>query len=224
MSPLDWATWHEGYDTDPALIARLSAVRAQIVRCLDVAPAGSIDVISICAGDGRDLLRAVAGHPRAPDVRARLVEKNAELVTRGLEAAADAELGARIEFFAGDATAPASYQGFAPAGLVLAAGVFGNIRGDDTARLVGSLAWLCAPGGHVVWTRGLKRGGASHATRIRALFLEHGFQETTVLTVGGGAFLVATCLHMEALPGPPDPNRLFDFVGPRGDAGFGRLR
>jgi hypothetical protein len=49
-------------------------VRQQMGRAPDDASAGPLKVISLRAGDGRDLLHVPAGHPRRHDVRARLVE------------------------------------------------------------------------------------------------------------------------------------------------------
>ena len=41
---------------------------------LDRAPAGHVRLISLCAGQGRDVIGVLTGHPRRDDVRARLVE------------------------------------------------------------------------------------------------------------------------------------------------------
>ena len=40
---------------------------------LDHAPAGDMRLISLCAGQGRDVIGVLAGHPRRGGVRARLV-------------------------------------------------------------------------------------------------------------------------------------------------------
>jgi hypothetical protein len=209
---VDWATWHEEYDASPALMARLAAVRGRISHCLDLCPPGSIRIISVCAGEGRDLIGALESHPRATDVVARLVEVDPRLVERGRASGEAAGLSERLEFVVGDATLPASYRDFGPAHLVLACGVFGNIRAHDTARLVGSLAWLCARGGFVVWTRGLARGGAAHAARIRTLFKERAFEEVHAGTTPGNVFTIVTNRHLVDVDAPPDPTRLFEFV------------
>ncbi len=213
---MDWTAWHDQYDTSLALMARPREVRALIARCLDACPPGPLRVISVCAGDGRDLIGALAAHPRAADVEARLVEGDAQLVERGRAAADDAGLAERIGFVLADATRGASYEGFAPAAIVLACGVFGNIRLDDTERLVASLGWLAAPDGFVIWTRGLGRGGAAHARRIREAFRAHAFDEVAATTTADGVFLVAAFRHRAPGQPPPDRDRLFEFVrGPK---------
>jgi hypothetical protein len=68
MAPVterDWYTWHHDYD-DPgsALARRLAAVQDQIRVALDQAEPGLLRAISVCAGQGRDLIGALAGHPR----------------------------------------------------------------------------------------------------------------------------------------------------------------
>jgi len=80
---MDWVKWHERYENSPSLAARLEIVRAHIASCLDNCGPRPIQVLSVCAGDGRDLLWALRDHPRVQDVRACLVEVNPELVQRG---------------------------------------------------------------------------------------------------------------------------------------------
>ena len=57
----DWAAWHGRYD-DPALSLsrRLGAVQARIRDALDQAGPGRIRLVSLCAGDGRDVLGVLA--------------------------------------------------------------------------------------------------------------------------------------------------------------------
>lgn len=72
---MDWHRWHDEYDRPgSALTRRLRAVQLQIRAVLDGARPGPLRVISLCAGQGRDLLGVLADHPRRDDVRARLVE------------------------------------------------------------------------------------------------------------------------------------------------------
>jgi Putative methyltransferase len=167
----DWVGWHSRYD-DPAseISQRLVTVRARIRDALAAAPPGPIPVVSICAGDGRDLLGAMAGHDRAADVRARLVELDPRLVERGRAASA----GTRVEFVEGDAARTDLYAGAVPAKLVLACGIFGNITDDDIARTVAALPAFTEPGGTVVWTR--HRREPDLFPVISSWFERHGFE------------------------------------------------
>ncbi|MBV8527692.1 MAG: SAM-dependent methyltransferase, partial [Candidatus Dormibacteraeota bacterium] len=74
-TPGEWVTWHAGYD-DPGSpqARRLATVQRLVAAALDAAPPGEIRVITMCAGNGRDLIGVLRTHPRARDVRARLVE------------------------------------------------------------------------------------------------------------------------------------------------------
>ena len=72
----DWYAWHHDYDEpDTARAQRLAAIQDQIWTALDVAPPGALHAVSLCAGQGRDLIGVLAGHPRRDDVTARLVFK-----------------------------------------------------------------------------------------------------------------------------------------------------
>ena len=150
----DWAAWHEAYDNpDTPLAHRLLAVQARTTEALDQAPPGPLRAISICAGQGRDLIDVLREHPRRGDVTARLVELDPRNAAAARQRAADAGL-TQVEVVTGDAAQTSVYDGLIPAGLVLACGVFGNITDEDVARTIRCCTGLCAPGGTVVWTRG----------------------------------------------------------------------
>ncbi|WP_335340840.1 hypothetical protein [Streptomyces qaidamensis] len=116
---MDWSARHGGYDTADSWTARrLRTVRQQIRRALDDAPAGPLKVISLSAGDGRDLLHVLAGHPRRHDVRARPVERDARNAEAASEAARRAHLDG-VEVVTGGASLVDRCQDLAPAHLVL---------------------------------------------------------------------------------------------------------
>ena len=63
-----WQDWHRAYDDpDSPLARRLAIVQQCIADALDAAPPGPVRVISMCAGEGRDLLGVLA----APSARRR---------------------------------------------------------------------------------------------------------------------------------------------------------
>jgi hypothetical protein len=150
---VDWHGWHDAYDCpDSSLARRLVAVQTRVRVALDSAPPGPLRAISLCAGQGRDLLEVLVGHPRRDDVRARLVEldaRNAEAArARARAAALD-----HVEIVTGDASLTDRYRGMAPADLVLVCGVFGTITVEAVERTVGTCRQLCQAGGTVIWTR-----------------------------------------------------------------------
>ena len=139
--------------TRSPLVQRLVAVQAWIAAALDQAPPGRLRAVSICAGQGRDLIGVLRDHPRRGDVTARLVELDPRIAATARQLAADAGL-TQVEVVTGDAAQTDVYAGLVPATLVLACGVFGNITDEDVARTIRCCAGLCATGGTVVWTRG----------------------------------------------------------------------
>jgi hypothetical protein len=152
-------------------------VQGHIVRALDEAPAGEIRIVSMCAGQGRDVIGALRAHPRRADVRARLVELDPRNAVIAREMADAAGLG-RVEVVTGDASVSDAYLGAAPAHVVLACGIFGNITDDDIRRCVGLLPMLCEAGAAVVWTR--HRRPPDLTPSIRRWFSEAGFDELAV--------------------------------------------
>jgi hypothetical protein len=150
---VDWQAWHSGYENaDSALARRLALVQAQVRAALDRARPGSIRAISICAGQGHDLIGVLAEHPRRGQVTARLVELDAQNVALAQRAAGAAGLD-MVQAIAADASMSDAYLGAVPADLILVCGVFGNVSAADVLNTIDHLAELCAPGATVVWTR-----------------------------------------------------------------------
>jgi hypothetical protein len=204
----DWQAWHRAYDDPSSRLSRRLAVVQEFIRdALDRMPAGPIRAISVCAGEGRDLLGVLADHPRAADVTGRLVELDPELAAR---AAAHAPPG--IEVTCGDASMTSAYAGAVPADLVLVCGVFGNVADRDIHHTVRSLATLCAARAIVIWTR--HRYPPDRTVDIRRWFAEAGFEEQRFVGPDDLRFGVgAHRLTAEPLPYAPDV-RLFSFVAP----------
>jgi hypothetical protein len=163
----DWRAWHEAYDEPGSPLAqRLAVVRERLTGALDAAPPGPLRVISMCAGQGRDLIPVLATHPRGGEVTARLVE-----LDPGLAAVARRAAGSC-----------GAYAGAAPAGVVLACGVFGNISDAHVRRTIGCLRQLCAAGGTVIWTRG--RSAPDMVPQICQWFGAAGFEQRWVSAPG----------------------------------------
>jgi len=206
----DWHEWHTAYDQpDGPLARRLAAVQSCIASALSAAPPAPpapIRVVSMCAGEGRDLLGVLERHPRAADVHGRLVELDPELA-----ATARTRAPAGIEVLCGDAGMLSSYAGAVPADLVLVCGVFGNVSEDDMLHTVDLLPTLCAPAAHVIWTRHRRPPDATPA--VRARFTANGFDELVFHAPEGTLFGVG----MHRLARAPRPfsadGRLFEFVG-----------
>ena len=204
----EWVEWHERYKPGSPLARRLEVVQGLIRSALDASPPGPIRLVSMCAGDGRDILGVLPGHPRQADVHARLVELDPELARRARERAA--EVSPTIEVVTRDASRTNSYTGAVPAGIVLACGIFGNITDDDIHNTVAHLPKLCAPDATVIWTRGTFAPDLTPT--IRVWFMETGFSELDFVAiphtwVGVGAN------RLTAPPRALDPDlQLFTFL------------
>ena len=204
----EWVEWHEGYAEGTPLARRLSIVQDSIHNALDGCPRGTIHVISMCAGDGRDLLGVLPAHARKDDVRARLVELDPELAERARQRAA--EVSPAIEVVTGDASLTTAYAGAVPANILLVCGVFGNLTDDDIRHTVGHLPSLCAPDATVIWTRGTFAPDLTPS--IRGWFTDAGFTELDFIAIPG----TTTGVGANRLASPPQPFepgvRLFTFL------------
>ncbi|XVU27166.1 class I SAM-dependent methyltransferase [Actinoplanes sp. CA-054009] len=197
---MNWVQWHEEYGIPGSSLSRRLAVVQEHIRA-----ALGKRVISMCAGDGRDVL------PLLPaDARALLVELDPSLSRRARGHAERLGLE-HIDVRQEDAGAIDAYLSFAPADLILACGVFGNVSRADTRRTIEALPSLLSPGGRVVWTR-----AGPESAYVRDCFAAAGFEEVAFTEPADAKFRVGTH-RWPAPPSTPVPGtRLFEFVTERG--------
>jgi hypothetical protein len=208
----DWVAWHAAYeDPSSSLSVRLRLVREHLSRALDAAPAGPVRLVSLCAGQGHDVLGVLPGHPREQDVSAVLVEqdpRNAALARRG---AAGAGLS-RVEVREADAGRVASFADALPADVLLLCGIFGNVSEEDIRRTATAAPALCAPGATVLWTR--HRRPPDLTPQVRAWFRAGGFDEVAFESPDTGTLVgVGVCRLVTAPATPVPPETLFTFSG-----------
>lgn len=173
-SSLDWQAWHAGYDSDTPLRRRLEIVQRRIGDVLDTFSGSPLRVVSMCAGEGRDLFGALETRQRR-DVVGRLAELDAALADRARTHAADLGLDG-LDIRVGDAADTAMYAGAVPADLVLTCGVFGNIGDADIEQTLRALPMFTAPRATVIWTR--HRRAPDLTVSIRRWLEEAGFENT----------------------------------------------
>lgn len=98
MGSKNWIEWHSEYDQPGSSLARrLSCVRAylrQALAAIDAKPQAQLQITSICAGDGRDVLPVVAESTRRPKPSVTVIESDPVLAERARQSAG--ELEARV--------------------------------------------------------------------------------------------------------------------------------
>jgi hypothetical protein len=177
----NYVEWHRGYD-DPtsALSRRLEVVRRRLGQALDALPREELRVLSLCAGDGRDILDVVArsesdggGNGATPSIV--LVELNPELASAAAERARGHGLDTVVVIQA-DAGDTATWKDCVPVDLLVLCGIFGNLSPGDIRQTVACLPAMVRDGGYVVWTRG---GGPDSDLRpdVRGWFADAGLPE-----------------------------------------------
>ncbi len=208
----DWAAWHAGYD-DPSspLAARLQRVRAHLRRAIDQAPAGPVRLVSLCAGQGRDVLGVLPGHRRRSDVSALLVESDPRLAAEAGRRVAAAAL-AQVTVRQADASLPGSFADGLPADVLLLCGIFGNISDEDIRRTVSAAPAMCAAGGTVIWTR--HRRVPDLTPHVRGWFSASGFDEVAFEALSSQVLASVGVNRLSRAPGAELPDGpLFTFRG-----------
>ena len=210
MALRDYFEWHQDYGRPGSpLHLRLLVVQDLIAQAFDTLPEGPLRVISMCAGQGRDVLTVAARHRRGSDLAGRLVELDPRNVELARMAAAAAGLD-RVDVVQSDAGRSNAYAGATPAEVVLVCGVFGNITTSAMERTVRFLPHLCAAGAWVIWTRHPREPGVIE--RIEQWFAESGFERESLVISDACMFGVGA----HRFTGDPHPfeagAELFDFV------------
>jgi hypothetical protein len=206
----DWHAWHKPYaDPTSQLSRRLAVVQRHVGAWLEARGGDPARVLSLCAGDGRDLLGVLRDRGDQDAVDATLVELDAGLVATARATAATLTT-ARVRVLEGDAALVDLWAESAPADLVLLCGVLGNISDADVERTLAVLPELCSVGATVVWTR--SRRPADLTPAIRTWLSGHGFAEVAFEAPDDVLFSVG--VHRFA--GTPRPlrrgRRLFTFT------------
>lgn len=210
-APTNWPAWHESYDDKrSALSRRLRVVQRHIAQWMDERPQEPLTAVSVCAGQGHDLLGVLATRADADRIDATLLESDESNVSAALTAITAAGLR-NVTVRCVDAGDMRSYEGTVPAGLVLMAGVFGNISDADVRRTIAALPQLCAPGATVIWTR--SRREPDLTPRIRHWLQAAAFVELAFHAPPDVMFSVG----VHRFTGAPQPlaahGSLFQFVG-----------
>lgn len=184
----DWLDWHKQYeDESSALYRRLDVVQRELSRELIDRAGESTKVLSVCAGQGDDVLGVVASTRNLGRVETWLVEldsRNAEIARKRIAGGGHAD----IEVVHGDAGILSIYEGFVPADVVLVCGVFGNIPERDIYITIDALPQLVARGGIVIWTRSRRQPDIT--PKIRQYFVDHQFSEESFTAPDGDLWTV----------------------------------
>jgi SAM-dependent methyltransferase len=204
----DWLAWHEGYHLRGSpLQERLVAVQERLAALLEAPHPSSRALLSLCAGDGRDVIPVLEHLTPGRDCRATLVELSPVLAARAEQHASEA--GVNVEVIVGDAGDPGVFRGALPVDVLLLCGIFGNVPDADVANTVAHLGGLVRSGGSVIWTRHRRPPDLTPA--IRRWFLDAGFVEDASDSPGPDSWSVAVSTNVSAPVRDPG-SRLFTFA------------
>jgi hypothetical protein len=168
-----------------------------------------LTVLSLCAGQGRDLLEVLAVRPAAARVRSHLVEYDPRNIAVAQATIRTTQI-VDATVLRADAGDLATYARTPPADLLLLAGVLGNISVADVQTTINALPRLCAAGATVIWTR--TRRAPDLTPAIRRWAAAAGFVEQAFHAPADVLFTVG----VHQLQGQPQPlppyGRLFRFL------------
>jgi hypothetical protein len=205
-----WSNWPAHSYLRERYQKRLAAVQDHLRECLDQAPPGAVRIVSLCAGDGRDVIGVLATHPRRDDVRAWLVERDGDSVAAGIERRRAAGLDDQVVFIQGDATDYATYRDLLPCDIVVVCGVLGHVLPEERSTLVERLRAFCKPRGVVIWVRGVKQGMARYC-EFQSLFESHSFERGRETLTAEGQWGICNHAYVGLPCKAPQSGRIFQF-------------
>lgn len=208
---MDWRRWHDEYeDPGSSLSRRLDVVRARLHEVLDRTTTGRPRLLSLCGGDGRDVVPVLAEHPEGRHVRGVVVELDEELAGRAQDSARAAGL-AGLEVRCADAGDPGSFLDSVPTDVLLLCGIFGNIGRSAVRDLIERIPALVSADAHVIWTRGRGDGGDDPRDEVRRWFVDAGMPE---ISFDGAPETYGVGVNRVPRPATTSPgdDRLFTFV------------
>jgi SAM-dependent methyltransferase len=207
----DYQRWHEGYD-DPRsdLSRRLAVVQGHLRDRLD-ATTGPLHVLSVCSGDGRDILGALAGRTDRERVSGVLLELHEGVAANARQRVDALGLSDRIEVRTADAGLSDSYVGAVPADVVLLVGIFGNIHPPEIKALIDTVPQLARPGALVLWSRGRAVGGGDRTAEVASWVREAGCAELSLTAPADAQFVVGAAEFRGATEPLVTGRRLFTF-------------
>lgn len=157
-------------------------------------------LLSVCAGDGRDVLDVLADRSDAERVNGALVELDDRVADRAQARVDAAGAAHRVSVIRADGAHSDVYADLVPADLVLLSGIMGNISPGDIACLVAAAPQLCAPGATLIWTRGAM--DPDLGPQIRGWFTDAGFTELACHGRVEGSLMRVGVVRYD---GPPAP-------------------
>jgi cyclopropane fatty-acyl-phospholipid synthase-like methyltransferase len=187
----NYVQWHDAYD-DPGsdLSRRLRVVQDHLRDRLD-ATEGPIRVLSLCSGDGRDILGVLAERTDRDRVSGVLVELHEEVATRASQRIDELGLADRFEVKTADAGLTDSFVGAVPADIVLLMGIFGNIHPPQIKALIDTVPQLARPGALVLWSRGRSvPGGGDLTSEVAGWVRGAGCTEIAITAPADAQFVV----------------------------------
>jgi 2-polyprenyl-3-methyl-5-hydroxy-6-metoxy-1,4-benzoquinol methylase len=205
-----WSNWPAMSYQRVSYRKRLQAVQDHFAASLAEAEPGPVRVVSICAGDGRDVMGVLESHARREDVNAWLVELDRKSVEAGIKRRDATGLSKLVTFLHADATDFATFKNILPCDIVMVCGVWGHVPPAERLSLVKALGKFCKPGGTVVWSRGVDRG-RSRFTDIQALFEHNSFERVSESITPDDKWAICTHRYMGRPVEVPTSGRIFNF-------------
>jgi hypothetical protein len=205
-----WSGWPQVAYRRENYQQRLRVVKVHLAECLNDAAQGPLRLVSLCAGDGRDVIDVLQSNRRRNDVGAWLVELNGQSIADGALHMKASGLEKLVNFIHADATDYLTYQTLVPCDIILLCGVWGHVPVNERALLVRALASFSKPGGSLIWTRGISRG-MDRLNEIQSQFANSSWERVRLSFTPNDKWAISTHRYCGPSLELPASGRIFNF-------------
>ena len=197
---MTWNDWHSIYDDKESAPYKRSIITQELVNNYLNIHKKNIIILSICSGQARDILPAIAGREDKDRITTYLLDIDKDCLEYAQEYARIHDIP-NVHTINKDASLKESYDDIPKADLIVICGLFGHLSLEDITTTVSFLAYISDNDAHVIWSIN------QNFAQARNIFTS--LNHTLIDLKSNDRFLVAThCINKNLIS---IPDKLFNF-------------
>jgi hypothetical protein len=197
---MTWNDWHIIYDDKESAPYKRSLLTQQLINNYLISHKKNIIILSICSGQARDILPAIAGREDKDRITTYLLDIDKDCLEYAQEYACIHDIP-NVHTINKDASLKESYDDIPKADLIVICGLFGHLVPEDIATTASFLAHISDNDAHVIWS--------INQNFNQTIDIFTSLQHSHIAFMYGESFVVATHRINKNLVSVPD--KLFNF-------------
>ena len=202
---MTWNDWHIIYDDKESAPYKRSIITQELVNNYLNIHKKNIIILSICSGQARDILPAIAGREDKDRITTYLLDIDKDCLEYAQEYARIHDIP-NVHTINKDASLKESYDDIPKVDLIVICGLFGHLVPEDIATTALFLQTLIEDNATVIWSR--NKFFNDHSDNIRNIFNQLSYKEIDFIDEQMFFVGVSSSPKKEFLL----PDKLFNFI------------